>query len=48
MSIESRQSPALLKLGDGAELVEQAPVPRWGWEVATPYQPPSHDTNGEA
>jgi len=23
----------------GAELVEQAPVPRWGWGVAPPYQP---------
>lgn len=24
---------------DGAEVVEQAPVPRWGWGVAPPYQP---------
>lgn len=23
----------------GAELVEHAPVPRWGWGVAPPYQP---------
>jgi hemoglobin len=23
----------------GAEVVEQAPVPRWGWGVAPPYQP---------
>ena len=24
---------------DGAEIVEQAPVPRWGWGEAAPYQP---------
>jgi hemoglobin len=24
---------------DGAEIVEQAPVPRWGWGEAPPYQP---------
>ena len=23
----------------GAEVAEQAPVPRWGWGVAPPYQP---------
>jgi len=23
----------------GAEIVQQAPVPRWGWGVAPPYQP---------
>jgi hemoglobin len=23
----------------GAEVVERAPVPRWGWGVALPYQP---------
>lgn len=23
----------------GADVVEQAPVPRWGWGVAPPYQP---------
>jgi hemoglobin len=23
----------------GAEVVEQAPVPRWGWGVAPPYRP---------
>ena len=23
----------------GAEVVEQAPLPRWGWGVAPPYQP---------
>jgi len=25
----------------GAEVVEHAPVPRWGWGVAPPYQPAS-------
>ena len=25
----------------GASVVEHAPVPRWGWGVAPPYQPPS-------
>jgi hemoglobin len=24
----------------GAAVVEHAPVPRWGWGVAPPYQPP--------
>ena len=24
----------------GAEVAEQAPVPRWGWGVAPPYVPP--------
>lgn len=24
---------------DGAEVVERAPVPRWGWGVAPPFQP---------
>lgn len=23
----------------GADTVQQAPVPRWGWGVAPPYQP---------
>ena len=23
----------------GAEVVQRAPVPRWGWGVAPPYQP---------
>jgi hemoglobin len=23
----------------GADVVKQAPVPRWGWGVAPPYQP---------
>jgi hemoglobin len=23
----------------GADIVRQAPVPRWGWGVAPPYQP---------
>jgi hemoglobin len=23
----------------GAQVVQQAPVPRWGWGVAPPYQP---------
>jgi hemoglobin len=36
---------ALHNSHDGAELVEQAPVPRWGWGVAPPYQPPSDDTD---
>jgi hemoglobin len=25
--------------GDTADVVEHAPVPRWGWGVAPPYQP---------
>ncbi|MBA3782611.1 MAG: oxidoreductase [Nocardioides sp.] len=30
---------ALSNSQPGAEPVEQAPVPRWGWGVAPPYQP---------
>ncbi|MEJ2885515.1 group II truncated hemoglobin [Actinomycetospora aeridis] len=30
---------ALHNSQSGAEVVEQAPVPRWGWGVAPPYQP---------
>ena len=30
---------ALYNSGADAEVVEQAPVPRWGWGVAPPYQP---------
>lgn len=30
---------ALANSQPGAELVEQALVPRWGWGVAPPYQP---------
>ena len=26
----------------GAAVVEHAPVPRWGWGVAPPYQPEAH------
>lgn len=29
--------------GDGAELVTEAPVPRWGWGVAPPYVPEPSD-----
>ncbi len=25
--------------GESTDVVEQAPVPRWGWGVAPPYQP---------
>ena len=25
--------------GTGAEVAQHAPVPRWGWGVASPYQP---------
>lgn len=25
--------------GDATDVVDQAPVPRWGWGVAPPYQP---------
>jgi hemoglobin len=25
--------------GDALDVVEHAPVPRWGWGVAPPYQP---------
>jgi hemoglobin len=28
---------ALLNSQPGAEVVEQAPVPRWGWGVAPPW-----------
>lgn len=30
---------AMFNSGEGNEVVEQAPVPRWGWGVAPPYQP---------
>lgn len=30
---------ALQNSQPGAEVVEHAPVPRWGWGVAPPYQP---------
>jgi hemoglobin len=30
---------ALANSQPGAELAEHAPVPRWGWGVAPPYQP---------
>ncbi|MGY1733471.1 group II truncated hemoglobin [Geodermatophilus sp. SYSU D01045] len=30
---------ALANSQDGAAVVEHAPVPRWGWGVAPPYQP---------
>jgi hemoglobin len=30
---------ALQNSQPGAQVVEQAPVPRWGWGVAPPYQP---------
>jgi hemoglobin len=30
---------ALANSQPGAEVVEQAPVPRWGWGVAPPYRP---------
>ena len=30
---------ALQNSQPGAEVVEQAPVPHWGWGVAPPYQP---------
>ena len=30
---------ALANSRDGADVVEQAPVPRWDWGVAPPYQP---------
>lgn len=29
---------AMLNSQPGAEVVEQAPVPRWGWGVAPPYE----------
>jgi hemoglobin len=31
---------ALQNSQPGATVVEHAPVPRWGWGVAPPYQPP--------
>jgi hemoglobin len=30
---------ALHNSQDGAEVVEHAPVPHWGWGEAPPYQP---------
>src|SRR6185312_14938092 len=30
---------AMHNSGDATDVVEQAPVPRWGWGVAPPYQP---------
>ena len=30
---------ALHNSGPGAEVVAEAPVPRWGWGVAPPYRP---------
>ena len=30
---------ALHNSEEGAEVVEQAPVPHWGWGVAPPYVP---------
>ena len=30
---------ALANSQPGAEVVEEAPVPRWGWGVAPPYRP---------
>jgi hemoglobin len=30
---------ALHNSASGADVVEQAPVPRWGWGVAPPYRP---------
>ena len=30
---------ALANSAPGADIVEQAPVPRWGWGVAPPYLP---------
>ncbi|EXG81919.1 group II truncated hemoglobin [Cryptosporangium arvum] len=30
---------ALANSQPGADIVQQAPVPRWGWGVAPPYQP---------
>ncbi|WP_073264375.1 group II truncated hemoglobin [Cryptosporangium aurantiacum] len=30
---------ALANAAPGAEIVQQAPVPRWGWGVAPPYLP---------
>ncbi len=30
---------AMANSGSDAQVVEHAPVPRWGWGVAPPYQP---------
>jgi hemoglobin len=30
---------AMHNSGDATDVVERAPVPRWGWGVAPPYQP---------
>ena len=30
---------AMHNSGDAADIVEHAPVPRWGWGVAPPYRP---------
>jgi hemoglobin len=30
---------ALYNSQRGSEVVEHAPVPRWGWGIAPPYQP---------
>jgi hemoglobin len=30
---------AMHNSGDAADVVEHAPVPRWGWGVAPPYRP---------
>ncbi len=30
---------AMLNSQPGADIVQEAPVPRWGWGVAPPYQP---------
>jgi hemoglobin len=30
---------AMVNSAPGADVVQQAPVPRWGWGVAPPYQP---------
>jgi hemoglobin len=39
---------ALHDSNDGAEVVEQPPVPRWGRGPAARYQPPSHDPSHKA
>ena len=31
---------------EGADVVAEAPVPRWGWGVAPPYSPDSPDSPG--
>lgn len=30
---------AMHNSGDATDVVRHAPVPRWGWGVAPPYQP---------